>query len=85
MPFILLFLNVSGFLKAQSFLHGKTSVTFTIVSKLCPRLCRLLMDIGSQALIDTLDGFCTPENLHTFLSSGSFQSKLKSLRGKKKP
>ena len=47
------------------------------------RLCRLLVDVGSQALRDTFDSFYTLGNLHTFLASGWVHTKLKSLRTKR--
>ena len=59
------------------------SVTSTKESTNYARLCRLLIDVGSKALRDVFDGFCTPGNLHAFLSSSSVQSELKSLRKKK--
>ena len=49
------------------------------------RLCRLLVDIGSQALRDTFDGIHAPANLHTVLASRPIHSTLKGLfKGKKK-
>ena len=49
------------------------------------RLCRLLVDIGSQALRDTFDGIHEPANLHTVLASSPADSTLLELfKGKKK-
>ncbi|XP_022778287.1 uncharacterized protein LOC111319817 isoform X1 [Stylophora pistillata] len=45
------------------------------------RLCRLLVDIGTQALRDTLDAIHAPANLHTVLAEK--KKTLKSLRAKK--
>ena len=45
------------------------------------RLCRLLVDIGTQALRDTLDGIHTPGNLHSVLAAN--KRTLQSLRAKK--
>ena len=59
------------------------SVTSTKESTNYARLCRLLIDVGSQALRDTFDGFYSSGNLHSFLSSSSVQSKLNALRRKK--
>ncbi len=49
------------------------------------RLCRLLVDIGSQALRDTFDGIHPPATLHTVLASHPIRSTLQALfKGKKK-
>lgn len=49
------------------------------------RLCRLLVDIGSQALRDTFDGIHSPGSLHTDLASPPVHSTLQTLfKGKKK-
>jgi len=49
------------------------------------RLCRLLVDIGSQALRDTFDGIHKPANLHTVLASPHVERTLQELfKGKKK-
>lgn len=49
------------------------------------RLCRLLVDICSQALRDTFDGIHAPANLHTVLASQPVHSTLQALfKGKKK-
>ena len=45
------------------------------------RLCRLLVDIGTQALRDTLDAIHTPGNLHSVLAANKHT--LQSLRAKK--
>lgn len=45
------------------------------------RLCRLLLDIGTQALKDTLDAFHPPSTLHTVLARN--EGKLRILRAKK--
>ena len=48
-------------------------------------LCRLLVDIGSQALRDTFDGIHAPASLHTVLASQPVHSTLQALfKGKKK-
>lgn len=47
------------------------------------RLCRLLVDIGSQALRDTFDGIHAPENLHTVLASHPVYSTLQALYNRK--
>ena len=46
------------------------------------RLCRLLVDVGSQVLRTTLDKIHRPENLGTFLSRKPIHSVLLSLRKK---
>ena len=49
------------------------------------RLCRLLVDIGSQALRDTFDGTRPPGSLHTVLASPPVHKMLQTLyKGKKK-
>ena len=49
------------------------------------RLCRLLVDICSQALRDTFDGIHAPANLHTVLASHSVHKTLQALfKGKKR-
>lgn len=49
------------------------------------RLCRLLVDIGTQALRDTFDGICAPEILHTVLNSPPVERTLQDLiKGRKK-
>lgn len=49
------------------------------------RLCRLLVDIGSQALRDTFDSIHAPPTLHTVLASHTVHSTLQALfKGKKK-
>ena len=45
------------------------------------RLCRLLVDVGTQALRDTFDAIHPPANLHTVLAAN--KAKLQSLRTKK--
>ncbi|XP_078352471.1 B-box type zinc finger protein ncl-1-like [Oculina patagonica] len=45
------------------------------------RLCRLLVDVGTQALKDTFDTIHTPANLHTVLAGN--KSTLQSLRARK--
>ena len=45
------------------------------------RLCRLLVDIGSQALRDALNTIHTPANLHTILAAN--KATLQSLRARK--
>ena len=45
------------------------------------RLCRLLVDVGTQALRDTLDAIHTPTNLHAVLAAN--KSTLQGLRSKK--
>lgn len=49
------------------------------------RLCRLLVDVCSQALRDTFDGIHAPANLHTVLASQSVHNTLQALfKGKKR-
>lgn len=49
------------------------------------RLCRLLVDIGTQALRDTFDGIYAPEILHTVLNSPPVERTLQDLiKGKRK-
>ena len=52
------------------------------------RLCRLLVDVGSQALRDTFDSIHAPASLHTVLANPPAQTILQSLykpkKGKKK-
>ena len=52
------------------------------------RLCRLLVDVGSQALRDTFDSIYAPGSLHTILANPPAQTTLQSLykpkKGKKK-
>ena len=52
------------------------------------RLCRLLVDVGSQALRDTFDSIHAPGSLHTVLANPPSQTILQSLyklmKGKKK-
>ena len=49
------------------------------------RLCRLLVDICSQALRDTFDGIHAPANLHKVLASHSVHKTLQALfKGKKR-
>ena len=49
------------------------------------RLCRVLVDIGSQALRDTFDGIHKPANLHNVLASFPIDTILQDLfKGKKK-
>ena len=52
------------------------------------RLCRLLVNVGSQALRDTFDHIHTPQNLHIVLSSATVQPILQNLymppRGRRK-
>ena len=45
------------------------------------RLCRLLVDVGTQALRDTFDAIHPPANLHAVLAAN--KAKLQSLRTKK--
>ena len=47
------------------------------------RLCRLLIDVGSEVLRDTFNGIHPPGNLPAILSGTSVESTLKSLKGKK--
>ena len=47
------------------------------------RLCRLLVDVGSQALRDTFDGIHPPAGLHGVLARYPEHSTLQSLRKKK--
>jgi len=47
------------------------------------RLCRLLVDVGSQVLRQTFDRIYPPENLHKVLSNPAVHSILQSLRSKK--
>ena len=45
------------------------------------RLCRLLVDVSTQALRDTFDNICSPSSLHTVLSAN--KATLQSLRAKR--
>ena len=47
------------------------------------RLCRLLVDVGTQALRDTFDNIHPPGSLGTVLSSSPVHSELQSLRKKR--
>ncbi|KAL9965324.1 hypothetical protein ACROYT_G029110 [Oculina patagonica] len=47
------------------------------------RLCRLLVDVGSQVLRETFDRVRPPGSLHTVLSDPAVHAKLQSLRKKK--
>ena len=47
------------------------------------RLCRLLVDVGSQALRETFNRIYPPKNLHKVLSNPAVHSTLQSLRSKK--
>ena len=47
------------------------------------RLCRLLVDVGSQVLRETFDRIYPPKNLHKVLSNPAVRSILQSLRSKK--
>ena len=73
-------LIVSGFSEGSVFYMATLSVTSTKESTNYARFCRLLIDVGTQALKDTFDGFYTPGNLDVFLGSLPVQSNLKSLR-----
>lgn len=62
---------------------GPPSVASTKETTNYARLCRLLVDVGSQVLRDTFDGIHSPEGLHKVLARHPEHAKLQSLRKKK--
>ncbi|XP_078368406.1 uncharacterized protein LOC144652254 [Oculina patagonica] len=63
---------------------GVPSVASTKETTNYARLCRLLVDIGSQALRDTFDGIHAPATLHTVLASHPVRTSLQDLFRRKK-
>ena len=59
-----------------SFPSSKETANYT-------RLCRLLVDVGSQVLRETFDRVRPPGSLHTVLADPAVHAKLQSLRKKK--
>ena len=62
---------------------AQTSFTSTKETSNYARLCRLLVDVGSQVLRSTFDQIHPPVTLHKVLGSTSVHYALKSLRKKK--
>lgn len=62
---------------------GPPSVASTKETTNYARLCRLLVDVGSQVLRDTFDGIHSSEGLHKVLARHPEHAKLQSLRKKK--